>query len=397
MITIILLIVIYLAFISLGLPDALLGVAWPQIRAEWALGLDAAGIISIVITGGTIASSLLSGKLIKRFGEGKITLMSGMMTGLALLGYGFAPSFLWFILLALPLGFGAGSVDTALNHYVATHFKAHHMNWLHSFWGVGATAGPILMGIVLATTGSWRNGYLAVAGIQLVLALIIFLTLPLWRLHGEQNHAEAEMAVEGIGTTPSETDLKPLKKPGVVYALLVFMAYCSGEYAMGLWGASYLVQVRGIAVEAAANGVAAYYGGITIGRFLAGFLSFKLNNRQMIGLGLSLATFGGFAMILMPVSGLIMLAFVLVGLGFAPIFPAMVHETPKRFGKAAAQSIIGYQMAAAYVGIAVFPPLFGVIMKQYSLSLFPYFILMCVGFQIWATLQLNHELTENTI
>lgn len=397
MITIILLIVIYLAFISLGLPDALLGVAWPQIRAEWALGLDAAGIISIVITGGTIASSLLSGKLIKRFGEGKITLMSGMMTGLALLGYGFAPSFLWFILLALPLGFGAGSVDTALNHYVATHFKAHHMNWLHSFWGVGATAGPILMGIVLATTGSWRNGYLAVAGIQLVLALIIFLTLPLWRLHGAQNHAEAEMAVEGIGTTPSETDLKPLKKPGVVYALLVFMAYCSGEYAMGLWGASYLVQVRGIAVEAAANGVAAYYGGITIGRFLAGFLSFKLNNRQMIGLGLSLATFGGFAMILMPVSGLIMLAFVLVGLGFAPIFPAMVHETPKRFGKAAAQSIIGYQMAAAYVGIAVFPPLFGVIMKQYSLSLFPYFILMCVGFQIWATLQLNHELTENTI
>ncbi len=389
MITMILLIVIYLAFISLGLPDALLGVAWPQIRAEWALGLDAAGIISIVITAGTIASSLLSGKLIKRFGEGKITLMSGLMTGLALLGYGFAPSFLWFILLALPLGFGAGSVDTALNHYVATHFKAHHMNWLHSFWGVGATAGPILMGIVLATTGSWRNGYLAVAGIQLVLALIIFLTLPLWRLHGEQNQAEAEMAVEDIGTTPSEADIKPLKKPGVVYALLVFMAYCSGEYAMGLWGASYLVQVRGIAVEAAANGVAAYYGGITIGRFLAGFLSFKLNNRKMIGLGLGLATCGGFAMLLMPVSGLIMLAFVLVGLGFAPIFPAMVHETPKRFGKAAAQSIIGYQMAAAYVGIAVFPPLFGVIMKQYSLSFFPYFILMCVGFQIWATLQLN--------
>lgn len=389
MITIILLIVIYLAFISLGLPDALLGVAWPQIRTEWALGLDAAGIISIVITGGTIASSLLSGKLIKRFGEGKITLMSGVMTGLALLGYGFAPSFLWFILLALPLGFGAGSVDTALNHYVATHFKAHHMNWLHSFWGVGATAGPILMGIVLATTGSWRNGYLAVAGIQLVLALIIFLTLPLWRLHGEQNHAEAEMAVESIGTTPSQVEGKPLKKPGVVYALLVFMAYCAGEYAMGLWGASYLVQVRGIAVESAANGVAAYYGGITIGRFLAGFLSFKLNNRQMIWLGLSLATCGGFAMLLMPTSGLIMLAFVLVGLGFAPIFPAMVHETPKRFGKAAAQSIIGYQMAAAYVGIAVFPPLFGVIMKQYSLGLFPYFILLCVGFQIWATVKLN--------
>ena len=391
MITMILLIVIYLAFISLGLPDALLGVAWPQIRAEWALGLDAAGIISIVITGGTIASSLLSGKLIKRFGEGKITLMSGLMTGLALLGYGFAPSFLWFILLALPLGFGAGSVDTALNHYVATHFKAHHMNWLHSFWGVGATTGPILMGIVLATTGSWRNGYLAVAGIQLVLALIIFLTLPLWRLHGVQTHADAEMAEESIGKTDPIDAEKPLKKPGVIYALFVFMAYCAGEYAMGLWGASYLVQIRGIAVESAANGVAAYYGGITIGRFLAGFLSFKLNNRQMIWLGLSLATCGGFAMLLMPASGLIMFAFVLVGLGFAPIFPAMVHETPKRFGKAAAQSIIGYQMAAAYVGIAVFPPLFGVIMKQYSLALFPFFILLCVTFQIWATVQLNRK------
>lgn len=391
MITIVLLIVIYLAFISLGLPDALLGVAWPEIRADWTLGLDAAGIISIVITGGTIASSLLSGKLIKRFGEGKITLMSGLMTGLALLGYGFAPSFLWFILLALPLGFGAGSVDTALNHYVATHFKAHHMNWLHSFWGVGATAGPVLMGIILTSTGSWRNGYIAVAGIQLVLAAIIFLTLPLWRLHGQQAHNNVELEEELIETDGSLSTDKPLKKPGVIYALLVFMAYCAGEYAMGLWGASFLVQVRGIAIESAATGVAAYYGGITMGRFLAGFLSFKFNNRQMIGLGLTFATIGGLAMLLLPKGGLIIIAFILVGLGFAPIFPAMVHETPKRFGKAAAQSIIGYQMASAYVGIAVFPPLFGVIMKQFSLELFPYFILLCVGFQIWATVKLNHK------
>ncbi|OJV64016.1 MAG: MFS transporter [Clostridiales bacterium 38-18] len=386
--TTILLIVIYLAFISLGLPDALLGVAWPQIRLDWGLGLDAAGIISIVITGGTIASSLLSGKLIKRFGEGKITLLSGLMTGFALLGYGFAPSFLWFILLALPLGFGAGSVDTALNHYVATHFKAHHMNWLHSFWGVGATAGPVLMGAVLATSGSWRNGYFLVAGIQLVLATIIFISLPLWRLQdqkSEEQHSDDDEPTEAHG----KDLVKPLKKPGVIYALLVFMAYCSGEYTMGLWGASYLVQVRGIAVESAANWVASYYAGITLGRFLAGFLSFKLNNRQMITLGLTLATLGGFAMFVLPSSGLLMIAFVLVGLGFAPIFPAMVHETPKRFGKQVAQSVIGYQMASAYVGIAVFPPLFGVVMKHLNLGLFPLFIILCVSFQIWAVYRLN--------
>ena len=388
MITTILLIVIYLAFISLGLPDALLGVAWPQIRLDWGLGLDAAGIISIVITGGTIASSLLSGKLIKRFGEGKITLLSGLMTGLALLGYGFAPSFLWFILLALPLGFGAGSVDTALNHYVATHFKAHHMNWLHSFWGVGATAGPVLMGAVLATSGSWRNGYFLVAGIQLVLATIIFISLPLWRLQDQKSEAQHSDDVDPLDASQKDS-VKPLKKPGVIYALLVFMAYCSGEYTMGLWGASYLVQIRGIAVESAANWVASYYAGITLGRFLAGFLSFKLNNRQMITLGLSLATLGGFAMLLLPSSGLLMIAFVLVGLGFAPIFPAMVHETPKRFGKQVAQSVIGYQMASAYVGIAVFPPLFGVVMKHLNLGLFPLFIILCVSFQIWAVYRLN--------
>ncbi len=388
MITTVLLIVIYLAFISLGLPDALLGVAWPQIRLDWGLGLDAAGIISIVITGGTIASSLLSGKLIKRFGEGKITLLSGLMTGLALLGYGFAPSFLWFIILALPLGFGAGSVDTALNHYVATHFKAHHMNWLHSFWGVGATAGPILMGAVLATSGSWRNGYFLVAGIQLVLATIIFISLPLWRLQDQKSEAQHSDDEDTLDANEKDS-VKPLKKPGVIYALLVFMAYCSGEYTMGLWGASYLVQVRGIAVESAANWVASYYAGITLGRFLAGFLSFKLNNRQMITLGLSLATLGGFAMLLLPSSALLMIAFVLVGLGFAPIFPAMVHETPKRFGKKVAQSVIGYQMASAYVGIAVFPPLFGVVMKHFNLGLFPLFIILCISFQIWAVYRLN--------
>lgn len=377
MVTMILLMIIYLAFISLGLPDALLGVAWPLVRAEWVMGLDAAGVISIVVTVGTISSSLLSGKLIKRFGEGKITLMSGLLTGVALLGYSLAPSFMWFIILALPLGFGAGSVDTALNHFVATHFKAHHMNWLHSFWGVGATAGPLLMGSIIASTGSWRDGYLFVALIQLFLAAIIFLSLPLWKKHAAEQDEEqveaSELEKEGMAVSKHL-----IFRPGVIFALLIFMVYCAGEYAMGLWGASYLIQKRELTLNVAASWVALYYGGITVGRILAGFISFKLDNKQLITLGVSIALIGSVLLVANLSDVLSMMAFILIGLGFAPIFPSMVHETPKRFGNKIAQSVIGYQMASAYIGIAVFPPLLGVIMQRNDIGLYPIFILSCV-------------------
>ncbi len=377
MVTMILLMIIYLAFISLGLPDALLGVAWPLVREEWMMGLDAAGVISIVVTIGTISSSLLSGKLIKRFGEGRITLMSGLLTGVALLGYSFAPSFMWFIILALPLGFGAGSVDTALNHFVATHFKAHHMNWLHSFWGVGATAGPLLMGSIIASTGSWRDGYLFVALIQLFLAAIIFLSLPLWKKHAaeQDDPHDEEIDLEKKGMTVSK---HLIFRPGVIFALLIFMVYCAGEYAMGLWGASYLIQKRELTLNVAASWVALYYGGITVGRILAGFISFKLDNKQLITLGVSIALIGSILLVVNLSDVLSMMAFILIGLGFAPIFPSMVHETPKRFGNKIAQSVIGYQMAAAYIGIAVFPPLLGVVMQRSDIGLYPIFILSCV-------------------
>ncbi|MDH8679691.1 MFS transporter [Fusibacter bizertensis] len=377
MITLILLMIIYLAFISLGLPDALLGVAWPLVRQEWMMGLDAAGIISIVVTVGTISSSLLSGKLIKRFGEGKITLMSGLLTGFALLGYSLAPSFIWFIFLALPLGFGAGSVDTALNHFVATHFKAHHMNWLHSFWGVGATAGPLLMGFIIASTGSWRKGYLVVALIQLFLAAIIFLSLPLWKRHATEQANKADEETEVLNE--NHTDSKRIfLRPGVPFALLIFMVYCAGEFAMGLWGASYLVQKRALTLNLAASWVGLYYAGITVGRILAGFISFKLSNKQLITLGILIALAGSILLVGNISDHLSMMAFILIGLGFAPIFPSMVHETPKRFGNKIAQSVIGYQMASAYVGIAVFPPLLGVVMQRTSIGLYPVFMLACV-------------------
>ena len=385
MVTLILLIIIYLAFISLGLPDALLGVSWPMMRQDFMLGLDAAGAISAVITVGTIASSLLSGTLIRRFGEGKITLISGLMTGFALLGYSVAPSFIWFIVLAIPLGFGAGSVDTALNHYVALHFKAHHMNWLHSFWGVGATAGPVLMASILEKTDSWRLGYQTVAGIQLALALIIFISLPLWKKHGDLVEEKTPEIEEGKPIT----GIAVLKVKGVVPALLIFMFYCAAEYAMGLWGASYLVQERGITLETAARWVAFYYGGITVGRVLAGFISFKLSNKTMILGGMSIALTGALLLLLNVSNVTSMLAFVLIGLGFAPIFPSMTHETPKRFGKSITQTVIGYQFTAAYVGIAVFPALIGVIIDNTSMIAFPIFILGCVGMQVLFFLRLK--------
>lgn len=385
MVTLILLIIIYLAFISLGLPDALLGVSWPMMRQDFMLGLDAAGAISAVVTVGTIASSLLSGTLIRRFGEGKITLISGLMTGFALLGYSVAPSFIWFIVLAIPLGFGAGSVDTALNHYVALHFKAHHMNWLHSFWGVGATAGPVLMASILEKTDSWRLGYQTVAGIQLALALIIFISLPLWKKHGDLVEEKTPEIEEGKPIT----GIAVLKVKGVVPALLIFMFYCAAEYAMGLWGASYLVQERGITLETAARWVAFYYGGITVGRVLAGFISFKLSNKTMILGGMSIALTGALLLLLNVSNVTSMLAFVLIGLGFAPIFPSMTHETPKRFGKSITQTVIGYQFTAAYVGIAVFPALIGIIIDNTSMIAFPIFILGCVGMQVLFFLRLK--------
>lgn len=389
MVTTVLLVIIYLAFISLGLPDALLGVAWPLIREEWIMGLDAAGGVAIVITAGTIISSLLSGRLIKRYGEGLITFISGLLTGGALFGYAVAPSFIWFILLALPLGFGAGSVDTALNHYVSQHFKAHHMNWLHAFWGVGATLGPILMGSIIGVSGSWRQGYQTVSMVQLILAAAILLSLPLWKKHGVMTSAASEHEDKERGSGEHQKQLPGLKTKGVVYALLVFMVYCSGEYAMGLWGASYLVQMGGLSLEIAARGVAFYYGGITLGRVLSGVISFKLSNNHLIFGGLALAFIGSICLFMPYNPHITLVAFVLVGLGFAPIFPSMMHETPTRFGKEAAQSIIGYQVAAANFGVAVFPPLLGLLIARTTMALFPFFILGCVSLMLGLTWRLK--------
>jgi fucose permease len=372
MVTILLLFIIYLAFISLGLPDALLGVAWPAMQGDWNLPLDALGLAAILLTGSTILSSLFSGILIRKFGTGKITLFSCLTTGIALLGISQIPSFGWLLLLAIPLGFGGGSVDAALNNYVALHFEAHHMNWLHSFWGVGATLGPLVMANVLQQTGSWRDGYSQIGTLQLGLSLLLLISLPLWRRHQKE---QAQPVTIGTNTPSSKTIRST---PGLSFALLTFLLYCAVEVSVGLWGSSYLTQIRGFSIHQAAGWVSAYYGGITLGRFVSGFASFRLSNSQMIRSGVLIAL-SGTILLAFPIPNFLLAgAMVLIGLGLSPIFPAMLHETPKRFGTQRSQSIIGYQMAAGYLGSAILPPALGIVVKATSLSILPYFLTTCL-------------------
>lgn len=374
MISIILLMIIYLAFISLGLPDSLLGVSWPAMQIEWGMPLDAAGLVAMLVTGSTILSSFLSGYLIKKFGTGKITFISCIITGAALLGISYAPSYYWLLLLAFPLGLGGGSVDTALNNYVALHYKAHHMNWLHSFWGVGATLGPLVMAQTILRTSSWRLGYRSIGCFQLVLAIILLLSLPLWN-----KHKIISKPIEDMPTKVENTKkIKIFKIKGVKYALLTFLFYCATELSIGLWGSSYLIQVKNLSIEKAASLVAMFYAGITLGRFISGFISFRLTNIQMIRWGIRIA-FMGTLLLLLPLHNFILIAaFIAIGLGLSPIFPSMIHETPSRFGKEHSQVIIGYQMAFAYIGGAFLPPLFGVIVKNTSIFIFPFYLLLCI-------------------
>lgn len=363
-----LLLIIYLAFISLGLPDALLGVAWPAMQADWGLPLDAVGLAAILVTGSTIISSLLSGRILTRFGTGKVTFISCLMTGTALLGFSQVPSFGWLLLLAVPLGLGGGSVDAALNHYVALHFKAHHMNWLHSFWGVGATAGPLVMAQALAQTGMWQTGYGRIATLQLGLALVLLISLPLWKKHAREKSDSA------LPQEKNRSKKGTLSTPGLSLALTTFLLYCAVEVSVGLWGSSYLTQIRGFSVHQAATWVSAYYGGITVGRFMSGFISFKMTNPQLIRFGILLAILG-VLLLAMPLPPVLLAgAMVLIGLGLAPIFPSMLHETPKRFGASNSQNIIGYQMAAGYFGSALIPPALGILVESTSLVILPAFL-----------------------
>ncbi|MEK4563332.1 MFS transporter [Alkalihalobacillus sp. FSL R5-0424] len=367
------LIIIYLAFISLGLPDSLLGTAWPVISSDLSLPLSAAGVISMVIAAGTIISSLTSRFFIDKFGTGLLTFLSCVLTAGSLLGFAYAPSLVWFILLAIPLGLGGGAVDVALNNFVADNYKAHHMNWLHCFWGLGATAGPFIMSMTLSEANSWRNGYVIVSIIQCTLVIILLFSIPLWkRVAFHKENQDSSSADEGY-EQPFEKKLLRLK--GIKPSLASFM-FCAGtEATVGLWGASNLVFSKGVSVEHAALLISLYYGGITIGRFITGFISFKVSNRALI-LSAQICGIIGVTLLFVPLSTSVsILGFLMIGLGLAPIYPALLHETPRRFGKENSIRLMGYQMAVAYTGSTFFPPIFGLLADKTTLSLLPFVIL----------------------
>lgn len=345
------LLVIYLAFISLGLPDSLLGAAWPVMYEGLRVPVDYAGFISMIVAAGTVVSSLFSGKVIQRFGVATVTASSVGMTALALMGFSISGDFLYLCLLAIPLGLGAGSVDAALNNYVALHYEARHMNWLHSFWGVGAAIGPLIMASYLAKGDSWSKGYETVAWIQLGLVAVLILSLPLWV---KSNPEQAESSDQ---SSPGLFDML-LTLPGLKQALVVFFCYCTIEATFGLWGASFLVFEKGFEADQAARLTSLYFLGITIGRFLSGFLTAHFSNKQLVYLGQGVIGLG-LILLFLPFSTTIIPGFLMVGLGCAPIFPSLLHETPANFGEKNSQSIMGMQMASAYVGITLMPFLFG--------------------------------------
>lgn len=371
-----LLIIIYMAFISLGLPDSLLGTAWPAIMTDMSLPVSYAGILSVIISGGTIISSVLSERIIRRFRTGPVTAVSVTLTAFALLGFSLSGNFWVLCLLAVPLGLGAGSVDASLNNFVALHYKASHMSWLHCFWGVGATAGPVIMSFFLTGEGGWKPGYRTIGIIQICLVILLFISLPLWKKAGEGS-GQQELSGEPGGI------LAILGKPGVKTALLTFFSYCAVEAGAGLWGGSYLVLNRGITEGTAAKWISMYYFGITLGRFAAGFVTMKMDNRSLVRLGQGILA-AGLLCILLPLGkdSILPAGFLLMGIGCAPVFPCLLHETPKRFGRDLSQALMGIQMASAYVGTTLMPPLLGLTAQHFSFTIYPYYLLAVTAMMI---------------
>lgn len=383
-----LLAIIYIAFISLGLPDSLLGAAWPVMYEELGVPISYAGIVTMIIAAGTIVSSLLSDWLMRKVGAGVITAVSVFMTAAALFGFSASHSFLLLCLWAVPYGLGAGAVDAALNNYVALHFSSRHMNWLHCFWSIGAAASPYIMSYCLTGGFGWNNGYRSVAVVQTILTAALFLSLPLWkrrRLEG----AEGESAAKALSLP------RAVKIKGVPFVLIMFFGYCALEQAAGLWASSYLVQFRGVDTDTAAWSASLFYLGIAAGRFLCGFVAERLGDRRLIRIGI-LTMIGGVLLIALPVpyDAFTLAGLLIVGLGCAPVYPSVIHSTPANFGKENSQAIIGIQMASAYVGTTFMPPLFGLIAAHIHIGLYPAFLLALAVLMLCMSEKLNRTVAK---
>lgn len=386
--TSLLLAVIYLAFIGLGLPDSLLGAAWPMIYPQFGVPVSSMGLISMIISAGTILSSLNSSRLTRALGAGKVTLLSTALTAIALLGFGMSRSLWQLCFWAVPYGLGAGSVDAALNNYVALHYASRHMSWLHCMWGVGTIIGPSLMSAALTGGHGWSGGYLLTALVQGLIVAVLLLSLPLWGRPTSGNGSETETAALSLREV--------LAIPGAKEVMLCFFGYCALESTAGLWAASYLTLARNIPAETAAGFAALFYLGITAGRAVSGWIAPRLGDDGMIRLGL----WGiglGLAALLLPGPAVVSLAgLVIIGLGCAPIYPSIIHSTPAHFGAHRSQAVIGVQMASAYVGSMAMPPLFGLMARQITPALFPFYLLVLLGLMAWMHHRLVHKATPFT-
>ena len=377
-----LLVVIYISFISLGLPDSLLGSAWPIMYSELNVPISYAGIISMIIAVGTIISSLQSDRLTKKLGPGKVTAISVAMTATALFGFSISKSFMALCIWAIPYGLGAGSVDASLNNYVALNYESRHMSWLHCMWGVGATLGPYIMGYVLTKDMSWSSGYHIIGILQIALTLVLILSLPLWK----------KRSINDSGEDINEKVLsikEIIKIPGAKEVMLCFFCYCALEQTASLWASSYLTIYKGISADTAASLASMFFIGITIGRFFSGFITMKLNDTQMIRIGSFLIGVGIIIMLLPFGTNASILGLIMIGLGCAPIYPCIIHSTPEHFGEDKSQAIIGVQMASAYVGTCIMPPIFGLIANYISVALFQVFLLA-----ILIVMAIMHELLK---
>ena len=371
-----LLALIYIAFISLGLPDSLLGSGWPVIHNDLNVPISFMGVVSMVISGGTIVSSLFSDKLTRKLGARIVTVSSVFLTAVTLFGFSFSDRFWMLIVFAVPYGLGAGAIDAALNNYVALHYASKHMSWLHCFWGVGTIVSPFVMSYAL-TNSTWNQGYRIVGFIQLGIALLLLATLPVWKVHQNTNgHQETK----SLGLTGA------LKIKGVPFLLIGFFAYCAAEATAMSWASTYFVEVKGINTERAAEFASLFYIGITVGRFISGFVTDKLGDRKMIVIGTCILSCGVISL-LIPTSYEIvsLIGFVVIGLGCAPIYPCIIHSTPDNFGAENSGAIIGIQMASAYVGSTLIPPLFGLLGNLIGFKILPVYLLVFIILMITMT------------
>ncbi len=364
-----LLAIIYLAFISLGLPDGLLGAAWPSMYPQMGVPVGNAGMVSMTIAAGTVVSSLMSERVIRRFGTGKVSAVSVLMTAIGLFGFSFSRQFWMLFIWAIPYGLGAGSIDAALNNYVALHYKARHMSWLHCFWGLGASIGPYIMGFCLHRGMGWPSGYQIIGVLQVVLTAFLFFSLPLWKKTGEAEEQEV--------STPTRSKSLPeiISILGAKQLFIAFFSYSAVETVTGLWAGSYMVQYRGVSESNAASWTALFYFGVMLGRGASGFITGRFGDRKMIRMG-QIVLLAGILLLILPGNNFTLcLGLLVIGLGCAPIYPSIIHSTPDNFGREASQSIVGVEMACAYCGTTFMPPLVGLITSRISMALYPFALL----------------------